>query len=101
MEENKDLQARQESCEICPILTINHESGVRSDIKYCVLEAALKQAKNQYTTCGRDLDIKFNKVDTEFTATPEFIQAVKELKEKTDVIDSGFLDTIEKQAEKL
>lgn len=52
-------------CEVCPVLNIVHASGERSDVKYCVMEAALKQAKERYATCGENREIVFNEAPVE------------------------------------
>lgn len=89
MEEKKINQ-----CEICPLLNVVHKSGETTQIKYCVMYSALKQAKERYDVCGQELDIKFGDAPT-----PE--QVVEEKLKDADVIDSGFLDHIEKQAQEL
>lgn len=52
-------------CEVCPVLNIVHASGEKSDIRYCVMKAALRQAKQSYKTCGKSRKLKFNEAPVE------------------------------------
>lgn len=77
-------------CEVCPVLNIVHASGERSDVKYCVMEAALKQAKERYATCGESREIVFNDAPVEaveeqaplMSNLDELEAAVEELEEQ-------------------
>jgi len=74
-------------CEICPLLNIVHASSESSQIRWCIMDAALKQAKERYPVCGKDLDIKFASDADKVAESPASGQSV--------------LDTLEKEAESL
>ena len=50
-------------CEICPVLTVKHDSGESTSLKYCLVKAALKAAKANYPVCKKRLKVSFNKVE--------------------------------------
>jgi hypothetical protein len=48
------------TCDICPNINITNEDKAVVSIKYCILEAALKHAKDTQETCGRELVVTLN-----------------------------------------
>lgn len=69
----------QVTCQTCPVLNIVHNSGEQSQIKYCVMAAALKQAATKYQTCGQDLDVQFNEVEDTPSAADKLDQLEAEV----------------------
>lgn len=90
MEEEKKVI----ECEVCPVLNIMHKSGETTQVKFCVMDAALRQAKERYAVCGQERDIKFGDAPVEESVAQDMI-------EESELVESGMLEEIEKQAEEL
>ncbi len=45
-------------CEVCPVINIRNNEGAIVSVKYCVLEAALKHAKESHEVCGKEVELK-------------------------------------------
>jgi len=69
-------------CEICPVLTVKHDSGESTSLKYCFVKAALKAAAENYPVCDQELNVTFNKVEEAIKP----VEVVAELEPEVEVL---------------
>ena len=73
-------------CDVCPVINITNDKKEVVSVKYCILEAALKHAKENHDVCGKEVELKLEE------NLPSDAQVDQAFQESEDIMSDSVIE---------